>query len=101
MDNDQITALAREYAEEKYPYLSDKIISLRTQEIKNAEQLIRFLLRRFCLVEKRRVIINYKNMKRLEEDATAFGFETHRSNARVVKGLIKSLFPEIAKEVEA
>lgn len=52
MDNDQLTTLAREYAEEIYPNLSDKIISLRTQEIKNAERLIRFLLRCFCFVEK-------------------------------------------------
>lgn len=41
-----------EYAEEVYPNLSDKIISRRTQEVKEAERLIRFLLRRFCLVEK-------------------------------------------------
>ena len=51
----QITALAREYAEEIYPYLSDKIISRRTQEIKDAERVIRFLLRRYCLVEKEAV----------------------------------------------
>lgn len=49
---DQIAALAREYAEEMYPNLSDKIISLKTQTIKEAEGVIRFLLRRFCLVEK-------------------------------------------------
>lgn len=55
MDNNQITALAREYAEEIYPYLSDKIISRRTQEIKDAERVIRFLLRRYCLVEKEAV----------------------------------------------
>ncbi len=48
----QITALAREYAEEMYPNLSDKIISLKTQEIKEAEGVIRFLLSRSCLVEK-------------------------------------------------
>lgn len=52
MDDNQITALAREYAEEIYPNLSDKIISRKTQEIKDAERVIRFLLRRFCLVEK-------------------------------------------------
>lgn len=52
MDDNQITALAREYAEEIYSNLSDKIISRKTQEIKDAERVIRFLLRRFCLVEK-------------------------------------------------
>lgn len=49
MKEDQITALAREYAEETYPNLSDKIISRRTQEIKEAERVIRFLLRRLWL----------------------------------------------------
>lgn len=97
---DQITALAREYAEEIYPNLSDKIISLKTQEIKEAEDVIRFLLRRFCLVEKSKVAIKYNNAKRLEEDATAFGFEKHRSNAKAIKNLIESLFPEIEKEAE-
>lgn len=97
---DQIAALAREYAEEMYPNLSDKIISLKTQEIKEAEGVIRFLLHRFCLVEKSKVAIKYKNAKRLEEDATAFGFEKHRSNAKAIKNLIESLFPEIEKEAD-
>ena len=63
MDDDQITALAREYAEEIYPNLSDKIISLRTQEIKNAERLIRFLTRRYCLVKKADAEEMYRDAK--------------------------------------
>ena len=79
-----VTALAREYAEEK---VDPRGFSKRTYEVlvdENAEyveDVIRFLLRRYCLVEKSKVIIKYKNMKRLEEDATAFG--AHRSNQRV------------------
>lgn len=106
MTDAQITALAREYAEEmtKDIPLDNDIKSLRESAIKlNAEGMekhLRWLLRRFCIVEKHKVIIKYKNAKRLEEDATAFGFERHRSNAIVIKSLIESLFPEIAKEVE-
>lgn len=99
MNDDQITALSREYAEWICPY-KDKSANLSILDIREAERLINFLLRRFCLVEKRKVAIKYNNAKRLEEDATAFGFEKHRNNAIVIKSLIESLFPEIAKEVE-
>lgn len=99
-NNDQITALAREYAEEKYPYLSDKIISLRTQEIKNAERLIHFLLRRYCLVEKSKVEEEYYeakfacgNVDPCSDTDTWIMYHTEKS-------LLERLFPEIAKEVE-
>lgn len=96
--DDQITALAREYAEEKYPYLSDKIISLRTQEIKNAEQLIRFLLRRYCLVEKEQ-LKRVMSLHIEKSDETVKGGKAwffHKGSANT----LRYLFPEIAKEVE-
>ncbi len=96
MNDDQITALAREYAEEIYPNLSDKIISLRTQEIKNAERLIRFLLRRFCLVEKSKVEDIHKGIL-VQLDPKNFGYSPY-NQGRI--DLLKSLFPEIAKEVQ-
>lgn len=90
MTDTEITALAREYAEEIYPNLSDKIISLRTQEIKNAERLIRFLLRRFCLVEKEKLkAIRFRKVYSEEDIRSKFTEEC----------LIDALFPEIAKEV--
>lgn len=108
MNDDQITALAREYAEEVYRNahkemevlpncLSNEAINIFAEDM---EHKVQWLLRRYCLVEKSKVAIKYKNAKRLEEDATAFGFEKHRNNAIVIKSLIESLFPEIAKEVE-
>lgn len=106
MNDDQITALAREYAEEEAKGtavdalpngLKENVIQRNADHF---EKHLRWLLRRYCLVEKSKVIIKYKNMKRLEEDATAFGFEAHSCNAKVVKNAIESLFPEIAKEVE-
>lgn len=97
MTDHEITALACEYAEEIYPNLSDKIISLRTQEIKNAERLIRFLLRRYALVEKADVEAKYKEAKERylnpdeEVEKTMYGGRM---------SLLEYLFPEIAKEVE-
>ena len=94
MTNEQIQALAREYAEEIYPNLSDKIISRRTQEVKDAERLIRFLLRRFCLVEKSKVEETWKEITDV--------YLAHRhityDGARYLFNEV--LFPEIAKEVE-
>lgn len=97
-NNDQITALAREYAEETYPNLSDKIISRRTQEIKEAERVIRFLLRRYALVEKSKIREAYK-------DAQKDQHNSERDFALTLAGRNRSavlidLFPEIAKEVE-
>lgn len=89
MNDDQITTLAREYAGERYPYLSDKIISLRTQEIKNAKRLIRFLLRRYCLVEKSKVA-ELEIARRAKENGAVW----------LTPAEVCAIFPEIAKEVE-
>lgn len=96
MTDDQIAALAREYAEEIYPNLSDKIISLRTQEIKNAERLIRFLLRRYCLVEKSKIIEEYKAAQKDQHSNDSIRFIVGRN----VSAALVNIFPEIAKEVE-
>lgn len=94
MDENTITVLAREYAEEIYPNLSDKIISLRTQEIKNAERLIRFLLRRYCLVEKSKV---EKGYKKACESVNKHSATTGCLFFVGQKQTIENLFPEIAK----
>lgn len=91
MTDPEITALAREYAEEN--------VSMRhTTAIvaDEAERLIRFLLRRFCLVEKEAVRKEYDLAEKLwikSACATTEEFNMGRMNA------IQSLFPEIAKEV--
>lgn len=96
MTDEQITALAREYAEELYPNLSDKIISLRTQEIRNAERLIRFLLRRYALVEKSKLKEAYK-------DAQKDQHNSERDFALTIAGRNRSavlidLFPDLGKQ---
>lgn len=100
MDNYTITAIAHEYAEEIYPDLSDKIISLRTLEIKNAERLIRFLLRRYCLVEKSKIKEEYREVKAFLDVATPLADNEPWSYYTGKRIVLKHLFPDLRKEVE-
>jgi hypothetical protein len=101
MDNDQITALAREYAEEK---VDPRGFSKRTYEVlvdENAEyveDVIRFLLRRYALVEKER-LKRVMSLHIEKSDETVKGGKAwffHKGSANT----LRYLFPEIAKEVE-
>ena len=80
-----------------YPNLSDKIISLKTQEIKEAEGVIRFLLRRYALVEK-------ADVERFYQDAKERYFNPEDEMEKVEYGgrmsLLEYLFPDLGKEVE-
>lgn len=92
IDNDQITALAREYAEEIVDHKR-----LSTTVADDTEDVIRFLLRRFYLVEKNRVEKEYKK--------TCESVNKHSATTGCLffvgqKQTLESLFPEIAKEVE-
>lgn len=102
MENkDQITALAREYAEEK---VDPRGFSKRTYEVlvdENAEyveDVIRLLLRRFCLVEKSKVEramqLHEDKIKELFKGSKTWFF--HKGSAET----LKYLFPELGKEVE-
>lgn len=93
MNDYQITALAREYAEWICPY-KDKSANLSILDIREAERLINFLLRRYCLVDKETI---RKEYKQTAEDYDPY--DPMYSN-REKLDLLESLFPEIAKEVE-
>lgn len=95
MTNEQIQALAREYAKEIYPNLSDKIISRRTQEIKEAENVIRFLLRRYALVEKSTIKEAWSMITGVYLDHDHITYD----GARYLFN--EMLFPEIGKEAES
>lgn len=75
MDNDQITALAREYAEDDNPISPYRNPSEREWDIQtdagSAERVIRFLLRRYCLVEKSKVKEEYHVAKELLDKVPA------------------------------
>lgn len=99
MDNDQITTIAREYAEEG---IAPKGFSKATYEelvdekAENVAYILRWLSSRFCLVAKERVKDEYN--KTLEE--AKLSHAKHQIQSRTRMRLLKSLFPEIAKEVE-
>lgn len=102
MNEDQITALAREYAEEytkkKYPnvpgYVRERIVEGRLEHM---EDFIPWLLRRYCLVEKKDVEAKYQEAKERyfnpddEIEKTMYGGRM---------SMLEYLFPEITKEVE-
>lgn len=94
MTPEAITALAREYAEEIYPNLSDKIISRRTQKIKDAENVIRFLLRRYALVEKSTIKEAWSMITGVYLDHDHITYD----GARYLFN--EMLFPDLGKEVE-
>lgn len=99
MTNDQITALSREYAKESANEVGRDVNS--DSEIFDfvaieTAQVIRFLLRRFCLVEKSKVKDIHKGIL-VQLDPKNFGYSPY-NQGRI--DLLKSLFPEIGKEVE-
>lgn len=94
MNDDQITALAREYAAETVSHTR-----LSTTIADDAEDVIRFLLRRYCLVEKKRVIAELKAVDLSIKASLTFILKVDEVEMGKKK-LLHSLFPEIAKEVE-
>lgn len=95
MTDEAITALAREYAEEEY-----KTLNLPTDHTEVSAyrymDFARFLLRRYCLVEKSKLKTKHREaLAALESnDNEDVKWGTYRLS------LLKSLFPEIGKEVE-
>lgn len=97
MNDDQITAIIREYAEEcaKGFAPADMPNCLKNEAtgilVCNAEDMLKWLLRRFCLVEKEKLkAIRFRKVYSAEDVRSKFTEEC----------LIDALFPEIAKEVE-
>lgn len=100
MNESEITALTREYAEENVKQPEDMSNSLHNEYLKlfahEAEELIRFLLRRYCLVDKSKVK-NIHNGILVQLDPKNFGYSPYNQGRMDV---IKSLFPDLGKEVE-
>lgn len=94
MDNDQITSLAREYAEETVSHTR-----LSTTIADDTEDVIRFLLSRYCLVEKSKIVQIHQAKQHILANQNAFG-TTVTTEAAAQQRLMLYLFPEIAKEVE-
>lgn len=66
MTDPEITALAREYAEEIYNNIEDERIRkpMIDSLAKGTEDSFRFMLRRFCLVEKSKLREAYKDAQK-------------------------------------
>lgn len=103
MTDDQITALAREYAEwvTDVPKAKELPNCLRNEANKliadSAERMLTWLCDRFCLVEKEAIHREYDIVKRAYDEPQN---EEEKRVAEFLLGLIYCLFPEIAKEVE-
>lgn len=106
MTNDQITALAREYAEGIYrnahkemevlpDCLSNESINMFAEDM---ESKLKWLLRRYYLVEKGTVRKEYHEIQLALGDGGRSEWEDDINMGKEV--LLESLFPEIAKEVQ-
>lgn len=91
MELNQLTALAREYAEQTDGSPADMAYRKAI-----AENAFRFLLRRYCLAEKEKLDNIYQGIL-VQLDPKNFGYSPYNQGRMDV---IKSLFPEIGKEVE-
>lgn len=104
MNDDQITALAREYAEwvTDVPKAKELPNCLRNEANKliadNAEYMLTWLSRRYCLVEKSKVEEEYHEAKFAcgNVDPCSETWATYLAQ----KDLLERLFPDLGKEVE-
>ncbi len=114
-NTEEITALVREYAEEINPanqlndYPEAKMIAdimrnalseATANQIKDCEGFLRFLLRRYALVEKSRVTDEYKRAIETNRKGRETGAYSLCTMGSARKVLLESLFPDLAKVVE-
>lgn len=108
LTDQQITDIAREYGKEKaneYSYAiyrdPDTKRQIKACSIANqAAPIIRWLSKRFCLVEKSKLIEEYRKCMLIQMDDSPNLSAEYVGNAAAKMELIELLFPEIAKEVE-
>lgn len=105
MTQEEITALAREYAEEIYPHEEGEDLGqmefLRSSAEKHIEASIKMLSRRFCIVEKSKVAEEYKRAIETNRNGKETGAYSLCTMGSARKVLLESLFPEIGKEVKS
>lgn len=95
MTDDQLTALAREYAEQTDGSPEDMAYRKAI-----AENAFRFLSRRYSLVEKRYVKEAHKFVRSIIIDGYKSKSSCMIEVGKAYKALLEYLFPEIGKEVE-
>lgn len=98
MNDDQLTALAHEYAEEciaPYGFSRETYEELVEEKAESIAFAFRWLDRRFCLVEKESVRNEYQQAIEQDKHAHVRYYIESRAKLR----LLESLFPEIKKEI--
>lgn len=107
MDEKTITALAREYAEESTkadandPNLSESdLIEIRHDIEEYVTGILRFLFRRYSLVEKSKLQEEYRKVQKQMIEGDELGIHVLFIHGKIKKDLLESLFPEIEKEVD-
>lgn len=96
MNDDQITSLAREYAEWVTQQEGDKKYIPAEQAIASA--FLHWLTRRFCLVEKENIKKCFQSRNYILTHQDKYEVYIVRESEVEMK-LLRCLFPEIAKEV--
>lgn len=104
MTDEQITAIAREYAEEMIKGTTSEELpnclknSMMTMNTEYIAEVFRWLLQRYCLVEKSKLVEEYHEAKFAcgNVDPCSETWATYLAQ----KSVLERLFPEIAKEVE-
>ena len=91
MTDTGITALAREYAEstDMSPVVKRYISAI-------CECFLKYTLRRYCLVEKSKIIEEYKAAQKDQHSNDSIRYIEGRTGSAA----LVNIFPEIAKEVE-
>lgn len=99
----QITDIAREYAEELIVpcgFSKGTYEELVDEKAEDAAYVLRWLSKRYHLVEKSKALDEYKSTKHDSKMANRERLHSMLAVADARKALLESLFPEIAKEVE-
>lgn len=98
MKSEEITTLAREYADMLKHLFPDMPKHTYRDKMSQAKNVINIIMRRYCLVEKERVKDEYHEAKFAcgNVDPCSETWATYQAQ----KSLLERLFPDLGKEVE-
>lgn len=101
MTQEEITALAREYADMLKHLFPDMPEHTYRDKMSQAKNVIGIIMRRYCLVEKEAVRKEYQETCERETYATEHKNELYAELFKMRRLTLKSLFPGLGKEVES
>lgn len=101
MTDTEITALAREYAEEctnPSGFSKATYEEMVEERVENASYVLRWLCDRYCLVEKSKVEEEYHEANICRTHVERYGAQWGALTAKMA--ILERLFPDLGKEVE-